>query len=120
MKRTIMTADIAMLAITGASSANAMTPKTVNYTCQGGKSINVKYFFNKQNLPTKAQAKLAGKMRIMPINLAHSSVTGTTFGKAGSYMIGTDHVDATTYNQVTLSTVTAPNNKIIYKECRPN
>ena len=35
-------------------------------------------------------------------------------------MIGTDYVDATTYNQVTLSTVTAPNNKIIYKECRPN
>ena len=120
MKKFVFSSIVAAVAMSGAASANAMTPKTVHYSCQGGQSLNVKYFFNKQNLPTKAQAKLGGKTRVMPINLAQSDRTGTTFGRAGSYMIGTDYVDATSYNQVTLSTITAPNNKIIYKECRPN
>ena len=111
---------VAASALVGATSANAMTPKTVHYSCQGGKSINVKYYFNNHNLPTKAVSNLAGRTRVLPINLAHSDSTGTTFGKAGSYMIGSDAVTATSYNQVTLSTVTAPNNKILYKECRPN
>ncbi|MDK4679545.1 DUF7606 domain-containing protein [Kingella negevensis] len=120
MKKTVFATLAAVATLFASTSAMAMTPKTVNYTCQGGKNINVTYTFNKQNLPTKATAKLNGATRTMKTNLAQSDLTGTTFGKAGSYMIDTDYVDATTYNQVILGTVTAPNNKIIYKECRPN
>lgn len=118
MKKTVI-ATFAAATILASAAASAMTPKTVHYSCQGHKSINVTYKFNKQELPTQASFRLNGKKHVLPINLAHSDNTGTLFGKAGSYMIDTEYVDGTTYNQVTLGTITAPNNKIILKECRP-
>ena len=123
MKKFLFASMIAMTAMAGAAHAEvggAMTPKTVNYSCQRGKSINVTYYFNKQGLPTKAVSKLNGAKRTMPTNLNLSDSTGTTFGKSRTYMIGTDAMDSTNYNQLTLSTVTSPSNRIIYKECSPN
>ncbi|MFC2390159.1 MAG: hypothetical protein ACFNNL_10795 [Kingella oralis] len=110
---------IAAATLIASGTAFAMTPKTVHYNCQGDKTLDVTYSFNKQNLPTKVVAKINGKRRTLPINLAHSDIAGTKFGKVGGYMIDTAYVDTTTYNQVTIGTVTAPNNRILYKECRP-
>ena len=54
----LIVATAGMMAI----SANAMSPKTVQYTCQGGKSVNVKYIFNDADLPSKAVASFSGKL----------------------------------------------------------
>ena len=120
MQKIIAATVIALTTAAGAAHATLMTPKTVNYSCQGDKSINVTYTFNKEGLPTKAESVLQGRKRTMPINLNLSDVTGTIFGKEGTYRIDTGYVDSETYNQVTLGTVTAPNNRIIYKNCEPN
>nr|WP_315041805.1 hypothetical protein [uncultured Moraxella sp.] len=119
MKKFALTSLIAIATMTGAVSANAMTPKTVNYTCQGGKSLNVKYNFNSE-MPTKATAKLNGATRVLAYNKAHSDSTGTTFGGGKGYMISADYMDVNNYNQVSLGTITSPSGKIIYKDCSPN
>lgn len=80
--------------------------------------MNVKYFFNKQNLPTKAQAKLGGKTRVMPINLAKSDDVSTLFGKSGSYMIGAEQMDSGNYTEVQLSNIMSPSGNILYKGCK--
>ncbi|WP_410472829.1 hypothetical protein ACGTJS_03490 [Faucicola mancuniensis] len=119
MKKFALTSLIAIATMTGAVSASAMTPKTVNYTCQGGKSLNVKYNFNSA-LPTKATAKLNGATRVLAYNQVHSDIAGTIFGTDKGYMISADYMDVNNYNQVSLGTVTSPSGKIIYKDCSPN
>lgn len=46
-----------------AREAHESTVKTstVKYSCQNGKKLSVKYGFNKQGIPTYAEAKLSGK-----------------------------------------------------------
>ena len=101
-----------------AVSANAMSPKTVQYACQGGKNINVKYIFNDADLPTKAVASLSGKTVGMPINLNASDMTSSVFG-FGGYTMTADYIDAKSYNQAGIATITDPNNKILFKNCNP-
>ena len=51
---------IAAATLIASGTAFAMTPKTVHYNCQGDKTLDATYSFNKQNLPTKVVAKING------------------------------------------------------------
>ena len=110
----LIVATAGMMAI----SANAMSPKTVQYTCQGGKSVNVKYIFNDADLPSKAVASFSGKTIGMPINLNTSDMTSSIFG-FGGYTMTADYIDAKNYNQVGIATITDPKNKTLFKNCNP-
>ena len=118
MKKSVLTAVFATIALAASTGAVAMTPKNVHYTCQGDKELVVNYSFNRQDLPTKAIARINGARRVMPIDLARSDAVGTRFSSKG-YVIDTDYMDASNYNQLTLGTVTA-NNKIVFKGCQPD
>ncbi len=120
MKKYLFAILVTTTALMGATSANAMTPKTLQYHCQSGKNINVTYHFNTQGIPTKAIAHLNGKNRVMPINLAKSDNVGTLFGKSGSYMLGAEAMNSGNYTEVDLSTITAPSGNILYKSCTPH
>ncbi|WLF83733.1 adhesin [Moraxella sp. ZY210820] len=97
--------------------ASTVTTKQVTYVCSGKKPVKVTYGFNKQGLPTYAQAVLNGKARFMPINLAHSDFVGTHFGNENSYTLGTDAITVKNYKKSTIL-VTTPDNEIIYKNCK--
>ncbi|WP_416189760.1 adhesin [Neisseria sp. CCUG17229] len=122
MKKWCVMAMVAVMAASGAAQAANNNPtvskKSVSYRCDQGNALKVTYGFNKQGLPTYASALLKGKKRVLPINLDHSSVAGTMFGKEGGYMMSTDYMDTKNYRKSALM-VTAPNNNILYKNCEP-
>lgn len=99
-----------------AESNPTVSKKSVTYSCQQGRTLKVTYGFNKQGLPTYAAASLNGKKRVLPINLAHSDIAGTMFGKEGGYVINTDYLDSKNYRKSS-AMVTSPKNWILYKGC---
>lgn len=109
-----------LVLVAGVAQAKGGTVKagSVKYVCQSGKKVSVSYGFNKQGLPTYASAKIGGRARMMPINLALSSTAGTTFGGENRYMLGTDAMDSKNYRSLPMM-ITAPNNQIQFKECHP-
>lgn len=99
---------------------NTVKTRTVSYSCQGGKKVAVKYGFNKQNLPTYAQASLNGKTRFMPINLNRSDAIGTVFGDEDNFSLsGAVDADSLTFKNIRKSSVNiqSPGSEIIYKGC---
>lgn len=102
-----------------ARQADATTTKVrqVSYQCATGGKVKVSYGFNKQKLPTYAQAHLGGKTRFLPINLAHSDIAGTNFGDDNSWNIGTSALTLGNYHKADLL-VQDPNSTIAYKNCR--
>ena len=121
MKMLKIAAAAAVLAFSAQSFAEAgPTVRTakVNYACQSGKKITVKYGFNRQNLPTYAEAKLGGKVRKMPINLKHSDVAGTFFGKENTYNLSTDYLDRSNVRRVSMMAM-SPSSEILFKNCSP-
>lgn len=99
---------------------SAVKTRTVNYTCQNGEKVSVKYGFNKQNLPTYAQASLNGKTRFMPINLYRTDDVGTVFGDEDSFSLsGGVDANALTYKNIRKSSINvlSPASEIIHKGC---
>lgn len=96
---TLALGSLPAFAQTDAHTAHKDTAKTrtVKYTCQSGKKVSITYGFNKQNLPTYAQANLDGKTRFMPINLSRSDNMDTVFGDENNYSLMS--------NAITLKTV---------------
>lgn len=90
--------------------------KSVRYTCQGGKKVRVVYGFNKQGLPTFAEAKIGGKTRFMPINLAHSDNVGTRFGDENNFSMAGGAVTSQSYRNKDMM-ITAPDGEIVYQNC---
>lgn len=90
--------------------------RTVNYTCQGGKKLSVKYGFNKQNYPTYAEAKVNGKVRLMPINLHHSDDVTTAFGDDNNFSLMGDALTVENY-QKSIINVQSPSSEITHKGC---
>lgn len=120
MKKIALLSALAFSALVGTNAhAVAMTPKTVQYSCQGNKSLNITYHFNEQGLPTKAVARLAGRNRTLPINLDHSDIAGTRFGGERNFTISTEYMDTTNYNQIIVGPIMNPRNQILYKNCKP-
>lgn len=111
----------------GVASAEVMDPaqadttttkvRQVTYSCAKGGNIKVTYGFNKQNLPTYAQAHLGGKTRFLPINLAHSDIAGTSFGDDNSWNIGTNALTLNNYHKSDIL-VQDPDSRITHKTCK--
>lgn len=111
----------------GVASAEVMEPseahatatkvRQVTYSCNKGGQIKVKYGFNKQNLPTYAEAHLGGKTRFLPINLARSDIAGTFFGDDNSWTIGGSALTLHNYHKSDVL-IQNPNSEIQYKSCK--
>lgn len=122
-------ATIALVAVSGAAHANetnaheahATTTKVrqVSYQCQSGKKLTIRYGFNRQNLPTYAQANIDGKSRFMPINLARSDSMDTVFGDENSYSLMTETMTLRNYHKLHLSGVTNAAAEFTHKGCKP-
>ena len=114
-------------ALFGMTAANAKNPttatKSVSYTCQGGEAVRIQYGFNRQGLPTKAIMYVGGKTRVMPIDLAHSDMTSTSFGTDKTYSVNTgasgNPMGMTSRNyRKQIAMVTSPKGEILFKECK--
>lgn len=128
----VKSALVLTLALSGAAFANDAKPhedaakmasatvktRTVQYVCQGGKKVSVKYGFNKQNLPTYAEAKLNGKTRFMPINLHYSNDASTEFGDENNFSLAAEAFNYGSVKKASVS-ISAPDSEILYKVCNP-
>ena len=94
----------------------AVKHRQVNYTCQNNKKISVTYGFNKQNLPTFAEANLNGKKRFLPINLGRSDDVDTVFGDEDNYSIMSSALRLGNYHKSSINIQDA-SSKIVYKGC---
>lgn len=101
------------------ASDTATKIRQVTYQCQSGKKLNVRYGFNKQQLPTFAQATVNGKTRFMPINLALSDNTGTTFGDENNYSLAAGYMTLNNYNKISIVGINAPDGEFSHKGCKP-
>lgn len=120
-----------LMAMLGSSSAMAYSDKVmepsesydtavkhrqVNYTCQNNKKVSVTYGFNKQNLPTFAEANLNGKKRFLPINLGRSDDVDTVFGDEENFSIMTGALRLNNYHKSSANIQNA-SSEILYKGC---
>lgn len=96
----------------------AVKERQVHYVCSNKKSVKVTYGFNKQNLPTFAQAYLNGKTRFMPINLAQSNNVNTNFGDQNNFSLMSLGSDLTLANvQRSSVNIQDPASNILFKLC---
>lgn len=95
------------------------TKRQVNYQCQGGKTLRVVYGFNRQEIPTYAQATLNGKTRFMPYNMRLSDNVTTHFGDDNNFNLGTSVLTISNYHSNSISTVASPSGTILFKSCTP-
>ncbi len=95
---------------------SAVKHRQVNYTCQNNKKVSVTYGFNKQNLPTFAEANLNGKKRFLPINLGRSDMVDTVFGDEEYFSIMTGALRLNNYHKSSANIQDA-SSEIIYKGC---
>ncbi|WP_019673294.1 ACP-like domain-containing protein [Psychrobacter lutiphocae] len=98
------------------SHDTAVKVRQVNYTCQNNGKISVKYGFNKQNLPTYAEAYLNGKTRFLPINLGRSDDVQTVFGDEENFSIMSDTLRLNNYHKSSVNIQNA-NSEFLYKGC---
>ncbi|WP_243453024.1 DUF7606 domain-containing protein [Psychrobacter coccoides] len=94
----------------------AIKHRQVNYTCQNNNKISVTYGFNKQYLPTFAEANLNGKKRFLPINLARTDNISTVFGDEENFSIMTGPLRLNNYHKSSANIQNA-NSEILYKGC---
>ena len=95
---------------------SAVKHRQVNYTCQNNKKVSVTYGFNKQNLPTYAQANLSGKNRFLPVNLGRSDDVDTVFGDEDNFSIMSNAMQLNNYHKSSINVQDA-SSKILYKGC---
>lgn len=94
----------------------AVKIRQVNYTCQSNKKVSVIYGFNKEYLPTFAEAKLNGKKRFLPINLGRSDNVDTVFGDEDNFSIMTGALRLNSYHKSSANIQNAKS-EILYKGC---
>lgn len=95
---------------------SAVKHRQVNYSCQNNNKISVTYGFNKEYLPTFAEANLNGKKRFLPINLARSDDTMTVFGEEENFSIMTGPLRLNNYHKSSANIQNA-SSEILYKGC---
>ena len=98
------------------AAANTVMKKSVKYRCQNGKRTKVTYGFNKQGLPTYAQAYINGKTRFMPVNLYHSDIVSSAFGDENNFSLMSDVITAKNYRKSHIN-IQSPSSEIVYKGC---
>ncbi|MDN5733573.1 MAG: adhesin [Psychrobacter sp.] len=94
----------------------AIKHRQVNYSCQNNKKVSVTYGFNKEYLPTFAEATLNGKTRFLPINLGRSDNVGTVFGDEDNFSIMTGPLRLNNYHNSSANIQNAKS-EILYKGC---
>ena len=94
----------------------AVKIRQVNYSCQNNKKVSVTYGFNKQDLPTFAEANLDGKKRFLPINLGRSDTVDTVFGDEDNFSIMTGALRLNNYHTSSANIQNA-SSEILYKGC---
>lgn len=97
---------------------STVSKKVVNYQCAAKKKVKVTYGFNKQGLPTYAQALLNGKTRNMPINLNRSDNVELVFGDENNFSLSTSAFDSKTYRSKPIL-IMSPSSEILFKNCSP-
>ncbi|MDO4222932.1 MAG: adhesin [Acinetobacter sp.] len=132
LAKTVTTAMFAMGLMAAAGVAQAETQvkdpqkaaaetkkvRSVNYTCDQGKKVKVRYGFDKQGNPTYAEFKSDGKKRFMPLNLKHSNAASTTFGDENSFNMGLSKpISAKSYKSAN-ALILDPASQIQYKNCK--
>lgn len=94
----------------------AVKVRKVNYSCGSKGNLSVTYGFNKQYLPTYAEANLNGKTRFLPINLGRSDTVDTVFGDEENHSIMTSAMRLNNYHKLSINVQNA-NSEILYKGC---
>lgn len=94
----------------------AIKHRQVNYTCQNNNKVSVTYGFNRQYLPTFAEADLNGKTRFLPINLARTDNVSTVFGDEDNFSIMTGPLRLNNYHKSSANIQNAKS-EILYKGC---
>lgn len=94
----------------------AIKHRQVNYSCQNNNKISVTYGFNKQYLPTFAEANLNGKKRFLPINLARTDNVSTVFGDKDNFSIMTGPLRLNNYHKSSANIQNA-SSEILFKGC---
>ncbi len=90
--------------------------KSVSYVCQNGKKVKVKYGFNKQNLPTYAEAYLNGKTRFMPVNLNRSDNVSSVFGDENNFSLMANPITLANVAKSSIN-IQSPASEILFKGC---
>ncbi|OAM29365.1 hypothetical protein A7P95_03915 [Eikenella longinqua] len=90
----------------------------VAYQCQNNRRLNVQYSFNRQGVPTRAVADIEGHRRTLAYDLNRSDNVDTVFTGSG-YTLSAGQMDAQNYRSQNGIMVTAPSNRIAYKDCSP-
>ncbi len=91
---------------------------SVAYQCQNNRRLNVQYSFNRQGVPTRAVADIDGRRRALAYDLNRSDNVDTVFTGSG-YTLAAGQMDAQNYRSQSGIMVTAPSNRIAYKDCSP-
>jgi len=109
-----------MMAMLGSGSAMAYSDQVMepseSYDCQSDKKISVTYGFNKEYLPTFAEANLNGKKRFLPINLGRSDDVDTVFGDEDNFSTMTGALRLNNYHKSSANIQNA-SREILYKGC---
>lgn len=91
---------------------------TVSYSCQNGKSVNVRYQFNSAGIPTTAQAVLNGANRVMRYDMNNSDDVDTFMKDRRGYRLSSGYLDVNNYQTNSIS-INAPSGEILFKSCSP-
>lgn len=98
------------------SAQRAVKVRQVDYTCQQGKRLQVRYGFDKQGKPTYAQAQVNGKTRFMPINSGRTDEVSTVFGDENNFSLMAGPLTLDNYHKSGMN-VQSPGSNITHKGC---
>ena len=88
----------------------------VRYVCQSGSGFDATYRFNSAGVPTDVSFKANGRRITLPYDMNASDNVETLFSGRG-YRFGAEYIDSRNYRRQSVSTVTDPSNRILYKDC---
>ena len=102
-------------------SAAAAPAGFVSYSCDGGKSLNVMYGFDRSGRAVTADVneKTGGKKASLVVNKKRSDSTGTTFTNRRGYAMSAGFIDKNTHTTSEVVGVNAPNGSFLVKNCEP-
>ena len=101
-------------------SAAAAPAGFVSYRCDGGKSLNVMYGFDRSGRAVTADVNAGGKKASLVVDKKRSDSTGTTFTNRKGYVMSAGFIDKNTHTTSEVVGVNAPNGSFLVKNCEPH
>ena len=99
-------------------SAAAAPAGFVSYRCDGGKSLNVMYGFDRSGRAVTADVNAGGKKASLVVDKKRSDSTGTTFTNRRGYVMSAGFIDKNTHTTSEVVGVNAPNGSFLVKKLR--